>query len=170
MTTHIYEEDMDTISHGDDAAMMSAIDAAIEEVQGSYQVRYRKDIRRQGKASHLILLLFVKDIAAWHFCNICNAGVDIEMREKRYDRAIEWLRNNQNRQNPNLPGAPEQPGRQECRCCGEIALEATGNVITTFKNGFMTNRKRKERQEKPVSRKAVTPYTIRYWCSPCTGE
>ena len=34
MTTHIYEEDMDTISHGDDAAMMSAIDAAIEEVQG----------------------------------------------------------------------------------------------------------------------------------------
>ena len=34
MTTHIYEEDMDTISHGDDATMMSAIDAAIEEVQG----------------------------------------------------------------------------------------------------------------------------------------
>ena len=31
MTTHIYEEDMDTISHGDDAAMMSAIDAAIGE-------------------------------------------------------------------------------------------------------------------------------------------
>lgn len=39
MTTHIYEEDMDTISHGDDAAMMSAIDAAIEEVQG-YLTKY----------------------------------------------------------------------------------------------------------------------------------
>ena len=39
MTTHIYEDDMDTISHGDDAAMMSAIDAAIEEVQG-YLTKY----------------------------------------------------------------------------------------------------------------------------------
>lgn len=39
MTTHIYEEDMDVISHGDDAAMMSAIDAAIEEVQG-YLTKY----------------------------------------------------------------------------------------------------------------------------------
>lgn len=123
MTTHIYEEDMDVISHGDDAAMMSAIDAAIEEVQG-YLTKYdtEKIFAARGKERNPILLLFVKDIAAWHFCNICNAGVDIEMREKRYDRAIEWLRNNQNRQNPNLPAAPERPGRQECRHCGEIAF------------------------------------------------
>ena len=123
MTTHIYEEDMDTISNGDDAAMMSAIDAAIEEVQG-YLTKYDtgKIFAARGKERNPILLLFVKDIAAWHFCNICNAGVDIEMREKRYDRAIEWLRNNQNRQNPNLPAAPEQPGRQECRHCGEMAF------------------------------------------------
>lgn len=86
MTTHIYEEDMDTISHGDDAAMMSAIDAAIEEVQG-YLTKYDtgKIFAARGKERNPILLLFVKDIAAWHFCNICNAGVDIEMREKRYD-------------------------------------------------------------------------------------
>ena len=109
MTTHIYEEDMDTISHGDDAAMMSAIDAAIEEVQG-YLTKYDtgKIFAARGKERNPILLLFVKDIAAWHFCNICNA--------------IEWLRNNQNRQNPNLPAAPEQPGRQECRHCGEMAF------------------------------------------------
>ena len=114
---------MDTISHGDDAAMMSAIDAAIEEVQG-YLTKYDtgKIFAARGKERNPILLLFVKDIAAWHFCNICNAGVDIEMREKRYNRAIEWLRNNQNRQNPNLPAAPEQPGRQECRHCGEMAF------------------------------------------------
>nr|DAQ26638.1 MAG TPA: head to tail adaptor [Caudoviricetes sp.] len=114
---------MDVISHGDDAAMMSAIDAAIEEVQG-YLTKYDtgKIFAARGKERNPILLLFVKDIAAWHFCNICNAGVDIEMREKRYDRAIEWLRNNQNRQNPNLPAAPERPGQQECRHCGEIAF------------------------------------------------
>lgn len=82
MTTHIYEEDMDTISHGDDAAMMSAIDAAIEEVQG-YLTKYDtgKIFAARGKERNPILLLFVKDIAAWHFCNICNAGVDMEMRD-----------------------------------------------------------------------------------------
>lgn len=122
MTTHIYEEDMDTISHGDDAAMMSAIDAAIEEVQG-YLTKYDtgKIFAARGKERNPILLLFVKDIAAWHFCNICNAGVDIEMREKRYDRAIEWLKNNQNKQNPNLPAAPEASAH--CKLCqGEIAF------------------------------------------------
>lgn len=122
MTTHIYEEDMDTISHGDDAAMMSAIDAAIEEVQG-YLTKYDtgKIFAARGKERNPILLLFVKDIAAWHFCNICNAGVDMEMREKRYDRAVEWLRNNQNRQNPNLPAAPSAH-TERCPLHGEIAF------------------------------------------------
>ena len=57
MTTHIYEEDMDTISHGDDAAMMSAIDAAIEEVQG-YLTKYDtgKIFAARGKESHIAAL------------------------------------------------------------------------------------------------------------------
>lgn len=122
MNTHIYEEDMDTISHGDDAAMMSAIDAAIEEVSG-YLTKYdtSKIFAARGKERNPILLLFIKDIAAWHFCNICNAGVDIEMREKRYDRAIEWLKNNQNKQNPNLPAAPAT-AEGHCPLCSSLAF------------------------------------------------
>ncbi len=118
MTTHIYQEDMDTISHGDDAAMLSAIDAAIEEVS-AYLVKYDTEriFAAQSKERNPILLLFVKDVAAWHFCNICNAGVDIELREKRYDRAIEWLKNNQNRKNPSLPAAPDNTDAH-CRQCG----------------------------------------------------
>ena len=121
MTTHIYAEDMSVISHGDDAAMMSAIDAAIEEVQG-YLTKYDtgKIFAARGKERNPILLLFVKDIAAWHFCNICNAGVDIDMREKRYDRAVEWLKNNQNKQNPNLPAAPSADGKKNCPFHGQI--------------------------------------------------
>ena len=104
MYTHIYKENIDTISRGDDAAMLSAIDAAIAEASG-YLTRYdtAKIFSAQGSERNAILLLFVKDIAAWHFVNLCNAGVDLDLREKRYDRAIEWLKNNQNRANPSLP-------------------------------------------------------------------
>lgn len=61
MTTHIYEEDMDTISHGDDAAMMSAIDAAIEEVQG-YLTKYDtgKIFAAQGKGTQSHIAAFCK--------------------------------------------------------------------------------------------------------------
>lgn len=123
MTTHIYQEDMDTISHGDDAAMMSAIDYAIGEVRG-YLGKYDADriFAARGKERNPILLLFVKDVAAWHFCNVCNAGVDIEMREKRYDRAIEWLKNNQNRKNPDLPAATGNTDAHCSQCGADIAF------------------------------------------------
>lgn len=108
MYTHIYKENMDTISRGDDAAMLSAIDAAIAEASG-YLTRYdtKKIFAATGKNRNAILLLFVKDIAAWHFVNLCNAGVDLDLREKRYDRAVEWLKNNQNTNNPSLPALPD---------------------------------------------------------------
>ena len=104
MYTHIYQENIETISRGDDAAMLSAIDAAIEEASG-YLTKYdtKKIFSATGDRRNAILLLFIKDIAAWHFVNLCNAGVDLDLREKRYNRAIEWLENNQNRNNPNLP-------------------------------------------------------------------
>ncbi|MFV0403654.1 MAG: DUF1320 domain-containing protein [Bacteroides graminisolvens] len=102
--THIYEENVEAISRGDDAVPLSAIDAAMQEAAG-YLTKYdmQKIFAAQGKERNAILLLFVKDIAAWHFVNLCNAGVDIELREKRYDRAIEWLKDNENKSNPNLP-------------------------------------------------------------------
>lgn len=111
MYTHIYQENMETISQGDEAVMLSAIDAAIEEASG-YLTKYDTQaiFSQEGKNRNAILLLFVKDIAAWHFVNLCNAGVDLELREKRYNRAIEWLENNQNRNNPNLPAKSDDSG------------------------------------------------------------
>ncbi len=111
MYTHLYKERIETISRGDEAAMLSAIDAAIEEASG-YLTKYdtKKIFAATGSARNPILLLFIKDIAAWHFVNLCNAGTDLLLREKRYDRAIEWLRNNQNRNNPSLP-APDKDSK-----------------------------------------------------------
>lgn len=108
MYTHIYQENIETISRGDEAVMLSAIDAAIEEASG-YLTRYDTQaiFSATGSDRNAILLLFVKDIAAWHFVNLCNAGADLDLRKKRYNRAIEWLENNQNRNNPNLPALPD---------------------------------------------------------------
>ena len=81
MYTHIYQENIETICRGDEAVMLSAIDAAIEEASG-YLTKYDTQtiFSATGSARNAILLLFVKDIAAWHFVNLCNAGVDLELR------------------------------------------------------------------------------------------
>lgn len=119
MYTHIYRENIETISRGDEAVMLSAIDAAMEEASG-YLTRYDTQaiFSATGDDRNAILLLFIKDIAAWHFVNLCNAGVDLDLREKRYDRAIEWLENNQNRNNPSLPAKPEDTDGDTPSGCG----------------------------------------------------
>ena len=45
----------------------------------------------EGTARNALLLTFVKDIAAWHLINLCNAGSDLKLRQDRYERAIAWL-------------------------------------------------------------------------------
>lgn len=91
--THIYEENADTISRGDDTIPLAAIDAAVSEAKG-YLGRFDTDniFGARGKQRDALLLVFVKDLASWHFVNLCNAGVDMDLREKRYDRAVEWLK------------------------------------------------------------------------------
>ena len=61
MYTHIYQENIETISHGDEAIMLSAIDAAIEEASG-YLTKYDTQaiFSATGSARNAILLLFVK--------------------------------------------------------------------------------------------------------------
>lgn len=46
----------------------------------------------QKMERNALLLTFIKDIAVWHFVNLCNAGTDLDLREKRYDRAVDWLK------------------------------------------------------------------------------
>lgn len=82
-----------------------AITGAIGEAK-SYLTQY--DIAAifgaEGDQRNPILLLYVKDIAVWHFITICNAGVELELREKRYKQAIDFLKNVQSgKANPELP-------------------------------------------------------------------
>ena len=96
--THLYKEAIDTISREDDTILLAAIDAAVQEAAGYLGAYDRAKIFNQPKPKRRneLLLTFVKDIAVWHFVNLCNAGAELELKEKRYDRAIAWLRQVQN--------------------------------------------------------------------------
>lgn len=95
----------DEISRGDATLLDSAISAAIEEASG-YLTAYDQAaiFAAVGNARNPILLLYVKDIAVWHYIQLCNPAIDLELRQDRYDRALKWLEKVQSgKTNPNLP-------------------------------------------------------------------
>jgi len=103
--THLYAENIEAITRGDDTLILAAIDTATQEAKG-YLAAF--DITAifaaTGSNRNALLLTFVKDIAAWHLINLCNAGSDFKLRQDRYERAIAWLRGVQKGEiSPDLP-------------------------------------------------------------------
>lgn len=93
LKTHLYAENVAIINRSDDTITQAAIDAAIAEAK-SYLGAYDVDtvFARTGLSRNALLLLFVKDMAAWHFLVLCNAGSELKLRQDRYERAIGWLK------------------------------------------------------------------------------
>ena len=91
--THLYGESIKAISGSDDTILMAAIDAAVSEARG-YLAGYNRDAIFSAVGTHrnALLLVFIKDIAVWHYINLCNAGTELELRLERYKRAIDWLK------------------------------------------------------------------------------
>jgi len=103
--SHLYSENIDVITREDDTIVVAAIDAATQEAKG-YLGAFDKDsiFAAEGEARNALLLTFVKDIAAWHLINLCNAGSDMKLRQDRYERAIAWLKDVQKGNvSPDLP-------------------------------------------------------------------
>lgn len=105
LSTHIYGELVDAISRDNDDIPQRAIDGAVYEVKG-----YLGDFDTQaiftdeGNNRHPLILIYVKDIAVWHFIVLANPNIEIKLREKRYDNAIAWLKGVQARKiTPDLP-------------------------------------------------------------------
>lgn len=84
--THLYEESIAAISGNDERLLQSAISAAIGEVKG-YLHAYDTTMmfEAEGSSRDELLLLWVKDVAVWHYINIANPGVDFEVRKLRYE-------------------------------------------------------------------------------------
>lgn len=93
LKTHLYNENVEVISRNDDTVVQASIDAAIAEAK-SYLTAYDVSavFAAIGSSRNALLLTFVKDIATWHFLVLCNAGVELELRQNRYERAIAWLK------------------------------------------------------------------------------
>ena len=93
LTTHLYAENINVISNNDPAILEAAIDGAKSEARG-YLGRFDTEVifSAEAEARNALLLIFVKDIAVWHFVNLCNAGTDLALRQHRYDRAVDWLK------------------------------------------------------------------------------
>ncbi len=98
MKTHIYPNVSTAISQGDATLLLDAINSAIGEAKG-YCSRFRieqlfdNEEAVVGWVADPTLLMHVKSIAKWHFINVCNVNVDMELASTRYDQAIGWLKN-----------------------------------------------------------------------------
>jgi len=93
LKTHLYGENVDAITRDDDTIVTASVDGAIAEAKG-YLGDYNTDtiFGATGSNRNALLLIFVKDIAVWHLINLSNPGIDFELRQKRYDAAIAWLK------------------------------------------------------------------------------
>ena len=113
--THLYPESVTAIQGDDERMLQMAIDAAVAEASG-YLHRFDKDkiFKAEPDDRNALLMYWVKDIAVWHYINIANPGVDWEVRERRYNAAIAWLKGVQKGDIvPDLPPATDDDGNAQ---------------------------------------------------------
>jgi hypothetical protein len=118
LSSHFTTGIVDAISDNDNTIPQAAIDAAIAEAKG-YLTKYDKATIfapvNPGDRNP-ILLLYVKDVAAWHFIQLGNPSMDLPFREKRYELAKQWFKDVQSGKTvPELPLVPQttSPTNQE---------------------------------------------------------
>lgn len=107
LNTHLYGENIEVIVREDNTIVQSAIDGAIAEAKGYLSLYDTAAIfAATGSNRNALLLIFVKDIAVWHLINLSNPGIDSDLREKRYNSAVSWLKGVQRGDiQPDLPKA-----------------------------------------------------------------
>ena len=118
ITTHLNVESVEAISDGDETMLQAAIDGAYVETKSYLSAFDIADEFAKSKPTgsdtdtrNALLIIFVKDIAVWHFINICNVNVSMTVRENRYNRAIAWLKGVQ--KGEIIPDLPELPAEQK---------------------------------------------------------
>jgi hypothetical protein len=91
--THLYEETVEAISGDDERLLLAAIKGAISEAKGYLNAFDIAAIfAKTGDDRDDLLLIWLKDMAVWHYINIARPSVDFDVRERRYNAAIAWLK------------------------------------------------------------------------------
>lgn len=90
----INAEILNAITRNDAAIIEVAEDRAIQEMEGYLVSRYDTNniFNKTGTSRHKLILMFAIDIALYHLHSIHNPAKLPQLRQERYDRAIEWLR------------------------------------------------------------------------------
>jgi len=85
LNTHLHDEQVETITRGDETIAQAAIDAAIAEAKG-YLTRFdcTRVFSASGNKRNQLLLIFVKDIhLASHQPLQCRDGLEVPARPLR---------------------------------------------------------------------------------------
>lgn len=90
--THLYAEIIDVISRENNDLLDKAIKAAELEAKG-YLTRFNIEdlFAKVNEDRDAVLLMYLKDMAVWHFIPVANPNIDVDYREMRYKNAIKWL-------------------------------------------------------------------------------
>ena len=115
LSTHLYLEQIEAISGVDDTLLTAAIDGATAEAKG-YLHKYDTEaiFGATGSERNALLVIFVKDIAVWHYINLANPGTELKTRQDRYKSAIAWLKSVQSGEVvPDLPSVEHVEGQTD---------------------------------------------------------
>lgn len=88
----MYDGVIDAIEDNEDL-LTEAIDTGISEALG-YLDRFDLDaiMTSTDRKTYANLRTWIKDLAKWHFINICNVATDLQLAKERYDDAINRLK------------------------------------------------------------------------------
>jgi len=130
LKNNIYNYQTNQITEGDDNIVLQAINAAISEVKSYLTWNDKKEyldgrphydveaiFSKTGTARNPLILNHVLTIAKYYIIDLSNVDILMETAEKRYDRAIDWLKQLSRgivnlKELPVIPGT-DNPGENE---------------------------------------------------------
>lgn len=90
----IHRDILDALTRNDNAIVEICEDRAIAEMRGYLSGHYDCDklFAATGDERNQLVLMMALDIAIYHIFSIHNPQKLTQLREDRYDRAVEWLK------------------------------------------------------------------------------
>ncbi len=94
INSHIYGEVVQEIERSETLTpfLTQAIAAAIAEVK-SYLSQFDSAaiFAQTGDNRNPIILMYTKDVAVWHYIQLANPNIELELRKERYQTATKFL-------------------------------------------------------------------------------
>lgn len=90
----LHAEILDALVRNDETVIEQCENDAIAEMKGYLGGRYDVDaiFAKEGDQRNSLILMYAKDIAVYHMFCVHNPYKISQIRQARYDRAIEWLK------------------------------------------------------------------------------